>query len=143
MKEYLFEIAKGESMSLVSEAPGYEFEVECKDADTLSVAQALSDGLAGAYDEEDERLEERFAELFDNAAKWQKDILREARPSLSDRMHEVVEDVIAEGIADRLMPLFGGRLRAVILDFLFALKDEDSLLRRQLSLTVASAGSCC
>ena len=29
------------------------------------------------------------------------------------------------------------------IDFLFALKDEDSLLRRQLALTVASAGSCC
>ena len=30
-----------------------------------------------------------------------------------------------------------------IIDFLFALKDDDSLLRRQLALTVASAGSCC
>lgn len=28
-------------------------------------------------------------------------------------MHETVEDVIAEGIADRLMPLFSGKLRAV------------------------------
>ena len=38
VKDQLIEVGKGETLFLVSEAPGFEFEVKCEEADRLSVA---------------------------------------------------------------------------------------------------------
>ena len=68
VKDQLIEVGKGETLFLVSEAPGFEFEVKCEEADRLSVAGALSHGLVGAGDEDDDKIEVRSAELFNTAA---------------------------------------------------------------------------
>ena len=115
VKDQLIEVGKGETLFLVSEAPGFEFEVKCEEADRLSVAGALSHGLVGAGDEDDDKIEVRSAELFNTAADWQKEILRDAPlQTLTDHIDSLVMELIADGIAERLLPRLSGKIKAVV-----------------------------
>ena len=106
------ESTSGEALFVVFESSAFPIDVEVEKTDAETLARLISDTLIGNPEDDDDIV--RFENFVDDVSAWEDDILNSVRPELSRYQTEFVIGAIAEGIAERILPLVSGRFFAVV-----------------------------